>query len=48
MCFVGARNGHMPALLSYINIETYTPVPSLVFLVEFFTVININRVSHVI
>lgn len=34
MCFVGARNGHMPSLLSYINIKNYTPVPSLVFLVS--------------
>lgn len=34
MCFVGARNGHMPALLSYINVNHYTPVPSLVFLVS--------------
>lgn len=36
MCFVGARNGHMPSLLSYINIKNYTPVPSLVFLVSWF------------
>ncbi|KAE8742385.1 Y+L amino acid transporter 2-like [Frankliniella occidentalis] len=32
MCFVGARYGHFPALLSHINIQRYTPVPSLVFL----------------
>lgn len=33
MCFVGARNGQFPAVLSYINIKRYTPVPALVFLV---------------
>uniref|UniRef100_A0A6M2DWE8 Putative amino acid transporter n=1 Tax=Xenopsylla cheopis TaxID=163159 RepID=A0A6M2DWE8_XENCH len=32
MCFVGARNGHMPAMLSHININKLTPTPSLVFL----------------
>jgi len=32
MCFVGARNGHMPAILSHINVNHYTPTPSLVFL----------------
>ncbi|KAG4079058.1 hypothetical protein HA402_001713 [Bradysia odoriphaga] len=32
MCFVGARNGHMPTILSHINIDKYTPTPSLVFL----------------
>jgi len=32
MCFVGARNGHMPAILSHINIEKFSPTPSLVFL----------------
>lgn len=34
MCFVGARNGHMPAVLSFINVNHFTPVPSLVFLVS--------------
>lgn len=34
MCFVGARNGHMPSVLSLINVKSYTPVPSLVFLVS--------------
>lgn len=38
MCFVGARNGHMPALLSHINVNNYTPTPSLVFLVSFYFV----------
>lgn len=32
MCFVGARNGHMPAILSHINVNYFTPTPSLVFL----------------
>lgn len=32
MCFVGARNGHMPTILSHINIDKYSPTPSLVFL----------------
>lgn len=35
MCFVGARNGHMPAILSHINVNKYTPTPSLVFLVSY-------------
>lgn len=34
MCFVGARNGHMPAVLSLINVKKFTPIPSLVFLVS--------------
>lgn len=33
MCFVGARYGHFPAMLSHISIEKFTPTPSLVFLV---------------
>lgn len=32
MCFVGARYGHFPAMLSHINVNKYTPTPSLVFL----------------
>ncbi|XP_062125095.1 Y+L amino acid transporter 2 [Drosophila sulfurigaster albostrigata] len=32
MCFVGARNGHMPAILSHISVKSYTPLPSLAFL----------------
>jgi solute carrier family 7 (L-type amino acid transporter), member 5 len=32
MCFVAARNRHMPEVLSFINVNHYTPAPSLVFL----------------
>lgn len=32
MCFVAARNRHMPEVLSFINVKRYTPTPSLVFL----------------
>ncbi|XP_063989482.1 large neutral amino acids transporter small subunit 1 [Diachasmimorpha longicaudata] len=32
MCFVGARNGHFPAMLSHLNIRSLTPTPALVFL----------------
>lgn len=32
MCFVAARNKHMPELLSFINVKRFTPTPSLVFL----------------
>ncbi|KAE8574048.1 Y+L amino acid transporter 2 [Halyomorpha halys] len=32
MCFVGARYGHFPTMLSHINVNKYTPTPSLVFL----------------
>lgn len=30
--FVGARNGHLPAAISLININCLTPMPSLLFL----------------
>lgn len=30
--FVGARNGHLPAAISLININCYTPIPSLIFM----------------
>lgn len=32
MCFAAARNRHMPEVLSFINVDRYTPTPSLVFL----------------
>ncbi|KAL1132837.1 hypothetical protein AAG570_010789 [Ranatra chinensis] len=32
MCFVGARYGHFPAMLSHITVFRYTPTPSLIFL----------------
>lgn len=32
MCFAGARNGHMPELLAHINLRSFSPLPSLLFL----------------
>lgn len=32
--FVGARNGHLPAAISLINIKCLTPIPSIIFMVS--------------
>jgi solute carrier family 7 (L-type amino acid transporter), member 5 len=32
--FVGARNGHLPAAISLINIKCLTPIPSIIFMVR--------------
>lgn len=32
--FVGARNGHLPACISLINIKCLTPIPSILFMVR--------------
>lgn len=42
MTFVGARNGHCPRVLSFLNMNKYTPIPSLVFMV----IINLYYFCH--
>jgi len=32
ICFVGAKQGHFPKSLALINVDKFTPVPSLIFL----------------
>jgi hypothetical protein len=32
--FVGARNGHLPAAISLINVKCLTPIPSIMFMVS--------------
>ncbi|XP_022648579.1 Y+L amino acid transporter 2-like [Varroa jacobsoni] len=54
--FVGARQGHLPNMLSMINVDYYTPAPSLVFLcllsllylsnTDVFTLINYTAFSE--
>lgn len=41
--FAGARNGHLPRVLGQINVNYSTPVPSLLFLVSFWMMKDVEN-----
>ena len=41
--FVGGRNGHMPQILSYVQVNRMTPAPAVFFVVSFLTATDIYR-----
>jgi len=34
LCFAAARDKHVPSVLSYIQMKSYTPMPSIMFTVR--------------